>query len=358
MSKSDEVYKMRAETYMKGLSDLIDYINRYVDTSEINMIEIGSYEGQSTELFAQRFKKVIAIDPFIDDYDPNDITCEYMSLTKVYDIFLNNISKYDNVMHIRETSDSAFYMLPKIEIGFVYIDGLHTYDQIKKDISNYYTLIKSGFIAGHDYHPKWQGIVDGVNEMLGEPDSTFIDTSWIKGVNILEQPIKIKNNVFFDHRGVFAPLSLNTLDKNWIQSNISFNPERATFRGLHFQLGEFAQAKLVKVITGRIIDFVIDIRPDSDNYLNLYEFEILPGEELYVPRGFAHGFLTLDENTVVQYLVDNTYNPEAEGSIFWREVPGIVKIIEELMPNQPLNISEKDYFTKNFTFPEKNKDFL
>jgi dTDP-4-dehydrorhamnose 3,5-epimerase len=174
----------------------------------------------------------------------------------------------------------------------------------------------------------------------------------------MEHALKISNRVFIDHRGVFAPLSLNTLNKNWIQSNVSFNPERATFRGLHFQLGEFAQAKLIKVITGRIIDFVIDIRPDSDNYLNLYEFEILPGEELYIPRGFAHGFLTLDENTVVQYLVDNIYNPESEGSIFWREVPGIVKIIEELMPNQPLNISEKDYFTKNFTFPEKNKDFL
>jgi dTDP-4-dehydrorhamnose 3,5-epimerase len=170
----------------------------------------------------------------------------------------------------------------------------------------------------------------------------------------MEQFFKISNRVFIDHRGVFSPLSLNTLDKNWIQSNISFNPKRATFRGLHFQLGEFAQSKLIKVITGKIIDFIIDIRLDSDNYMNQYEFEIIPGEDLYVPRGFAHGFLTLEPNTIVQYLVDNVYNPEAEGSIFWREVPGIVKIVEELMPNKPLNISEKDYFTKNFNFPKKN----
>ncbi len=174
----------------------------------------------------------------------------------------------------------------------------------------------------------------------------------------MEQALKISNRVFIDHRGVFAPLSLNTLDKNWIQSNISFNPDRATFRGLHFQIGEFAQAKLIKVITGRIIDFVIDIRPDSEKYMTLYEFEILPGEELYVPRGFAHGFLTLEDNTVVQYLVDNVYKPEKEGSIFWREIPGIVKIIEELMPNQPLNISERDYFTKNFNLPKKNRKLI
>jgi dTDP-4-dehydrorhamnose 3,5-epimerase len=169
----------------------------------------------------------------------------------------------------------------------------------------------------------------------------------------MESAVKITNRVFFDHRGTFAPLSLTSLNKNWIQSNISFNPNAATFRGLHFQIGEHAQSKLVKVINGRIIDFIVDIRQESCEYLNLYEFEILPGEELYVPRGFAHGFLTLEENTVVQYLVDNEYRPESEGSIFWREVPGLVKIIEEIYPNRPLNISEKDFLTKNFTFPEK-----
>lgn len=179
-----EAYQMRGPQYMQGLSDLIDYISKYVDPSKINMIEVGSYEGQSTELFAQRFKNVIAIDPFIDDYDPDDVTCQYMSLTKVYDIFTENMSKYNNVIHIRETSDSAISILPDMRFGFVYIDGLHTYDQVKKDISNYLPLISYGFIAGHDYHPKWQGIIDGVDEMLGKPDATFIDTSWIKNIRM------------------------------------------------------------------------------------------------------------------------------------------------------------------------------
>jgi dTDP-4-dehydrorhamnose 3,5-epimerase len=168
----------------------------------------------------------------------------------------------------------------------------------------------------------------------------------------MEQGFKIKNNVFVDHRGTFAPLSLYSLDKDWIQSNVSFNPKKGTFRGLHFQVGELAQAKLIKVITGTIIDFIVDIRIDSPHYLKVYEFIVNPGEELYVPRGYAHGFLTTEDNTVVQYLVDNIYSPENEGSIYWKEFPEIVDTIKEyqdgVLNEGELIISEKDLVTKNF----------
>lgn len=168
----------------------------------------------------------------------------------------------------------------------------------------------------------------------------------------MEQGFKIKNNVFVDHRGTFAPLSLYSLDKDWIQSNVSFNPKKGTFRGLHFQLGDFAQAKLIKVITGMIIDFIVDIRIDSPHYLKVYEFIVNPGEELYVPKGYAHGFLTTEDNTVVQYLVDNIYSPENEGSIYWKEFPEIVDTIKEyqdgVLNEGELIISEKDLVTKNF----------
>lgn len=168
----------------------------------------------------------------------------------------------------------------------------------------------------------------------------------------MEQGFKIKNNVFVDHRGTFAPLSLYSLDKDWIQSNVSFNPKKGTFRGLHFQVGDFAQAKLIKVVTGMIIDFIVDIRIDSPNYLKVYEFIVNPGEELYVPRGYAHGFLTTEDNTVVQYLVDNIYSPENEGSIYWKEFPEIVDTIKEyqdgVLNEGELIISEKDLVTKNF----------
>lgn len=168
----------------------------------------------------------------------------------------------------------------------------------------------------------------------------------------MEQGFKIKNNVFIDHRGTFAPLSLHSLDKDWIQSNVSFNPKKGTLRGLHFQVGNFAQAKLIKVITGMIIDFIVDIRIDSPHYLKVYEFIVNPGEELYVPRGYAHGFLTTEDNTVVQYLVDNIYSPENEGSIYWKEFPEIVDTIKEyqdgVLNEGELIISEKDLVTKNF----------
>jgi dTDP-4-dehydrorhamnose 3,5-epimerase len=168
----------------------------------------------------------------------------------------------------------------------------------------------------------------------------------------MEKGFKLSNRVFIDHRGTFAPLSLNSLEKNWIQSNISFNPKKGTFRGLHFQVGEFAQAKLVKVITGGIIDFIVDIRPESSEYMRVYEFLVNPNEELYVPRGYAHGFLTTEENTVVQYLVDNVYSPENEGSIYWKEVSEVLNTITKyhngLLDENEIIISEKDLITKNF----------
>jgi dTDP-4-dehydrorhamnose 3,5-epimerase len=164
---------------------------------------------------------------------------------------------------------------------------------------------------------------------------------------------KFKNNpVFVDHRGTFAPLSLNSEGKNWLQSNISFNPEIYTLRGLHFQVGEKAQAKLIKVITGSIIDFIVDIREDSPDYMKLYHYFMNPGDELLVPRGFAHGFITTSFNTIVQYLVDNDYSPESEGSIYWKEIDGLCDILNSYVVSDIIVMSDKDYITKNF---EKNR---
>jgi dTDP-4-dehydrorhamnose 3,5-epimerase len=169
----------------------------------------------------------------------------------------------------------------------------------------------------------------------------------------MEYPQFKSNPVFVDHRGTFAPLSLQTYDKNWLQSNISFNPQIFTLRGLHFQVGEKAQAKLIKVITGSIIDFIVDIREDSPEYMKLYHYNMKPGDELLVPRGFAHGFMTTSFNTIVQYLVDNDYSPESEGSIYWKEVDGLYDILNSYsllfdLTDEIIVISDKDYITKNF----------
>jgi predicted O-methyltransferase YrrM len=179
--KKNKLYIMRNAQYQEGLDHLITFVNNVSNTKDMTMIEIGSYAGESTETFAKNFKKVISIDPFYNDYDKNDITCQYMDLTDVYKTFKTVIDKYDNVIHIRKTSDDAIDELKNMVVDLIYIDGLHTYEQVKKDIQNYKPLIKeTGFICGHDYHPVWQGVVNAINETIGKPDEKFQDTSWLK----------------------------------------------------------------------------------------------------------------------------------------------------------------------------------
>ena len=152
----------------------------------------------------------------------------------------------------------------------------------------------------------------------------------------------IENKVFRDKRGTFSPLMLDKLDKNWLQSNISV-------RGLHFQKNEYAQAKLIKVISGKILDFVVDMRKVSDDYNKVFFFEMNEGDEVYVPRYFAHGFITLEEDSIVQYLVDNDYSPENEGVKPWTLYPEIKNKIKELdsfFGEELIVIADKDLIEK------------
>lgn len=163
----------------------------------------------------------------------------------------------------------------------------------------------------------------------------------------MEVAHKIKTNIFLDDRGSFSPLSLKVLEKDWLQSNVSVNPKKWTLRGLHFQKNLYAQAKLIKVINGKILDFVLNMDVDGDEDLQF--FEMNPGDEIFVPRGYAHGFITLEENTVVQYLVDNEYNPQSEGSLVWSSFPEITEEILKIDPTfnkEDVVISDKDLIEK------------
>ena len=164
-----------------------------------------------------------------------------------------------------------------------------------------------------------------------------------------------KKEVFFDKRGVFAPLSLITYcaltgeNSCWYQSNTSVNPNLFTLRGLHFQKHPYAQSKLVKVINGSIIDFVVDIDPASPSFLKINIFDMNTGDELYVPKNYAHGFLTTQKNTIVQYLVDNSYHPESEGVIPWKTFPELLKKFESLenFSIDKILIKDRDLILKN-----------
>jgi dTDP-4-dehydrorhamnose 3,5-epimerase len=165
----------------------------------------------------------------------------------------------------------------------------------------------------------------------------------------MERAHFIENRIFKDKRGTFSPLDLAKEDKNWVQSNISVNPRKYTLRGLHFQKNEFAQAKLIKVIKGRIIDFVVDLRMVSDDYNKIFFFDMKEGDEIYVPRHFAHGFITMEEDCIVQYLVDNDYSPENEGVKVWTDYPEIIKEVRkhhEWFVEEFVQIADKDLVNK------------
>lgn len=107
---------------------------------------------------------------------------------------------------------------------------------------------------------------------------------------------------------------------HFVQDNQSFST-RGVLRGLHYQTNEYAQAKLVRVLQGEVLDVAVDIRPDSPTF-GQYESVLLSGEnqrQFFVPRGFAHGFLVLSETATFFYKCDNFYNKESEGGIIYND---------------------------------------
>lgn len=180
----------RGKLGIDGLNDLMRYISFSRDISKDTVIEIGAYKGESAVLFAQRFKKVITIDPFVENYDEKDITCKIGQFDLVYSIFSETIKPYSNIHFIHKTSDDAVKeLLKEPNISLVYIDGEHTYEQVTKDLINYIPLITpNGFIGGHDYFENhWLGVKQAINEIVGTPDCRFVDSSWLKNINKLQK---------------------------------------------------------------------------------------------------------------------------------------------------------------------------
>lgn len=139
----------------------------------------------------------------------------------------------------------------------------------------------------------------------------------------LEGVYIIKSKVFGDHRGWFTETySKEKFDKlginlNFIQDNHSLTGEKGTLRGLHFQLNPKAQSKLVRCVKGSILDVAVDIREGSPTYKKWVAVELTEEnkKQLLIPKGFAHGFLSLTDGVEVQYKVDEYYSPENDRSI-------------------------------------------
>ena len=135
----------------------------------------------------------------------------------------------------------------------------------------------------------------------------------------------LEPQVFGDHRGWFMETYSQRameelgLTAAFVQDNHSFNAKRGTIRGLHYQENPMAQAKLVRVIRGAVLDVAVDIRRGSPFYLKWVAVELSEENKrmLFVPRGFAHGFLTLTEDVEFAYKVDNFYSKEHDRSIYF-----------------------------------------
>lgn len=168
----------------------------------------------------------------------------------------------------------------------------------------------------------------------------FIPTK-LKGCYILEP------KVIFDERGYFME-SFNEKrfqeaigeEIHFVQDNQSYST-KGVLRGLHYQTGEHAQAKLVRVLSGEVLDVAVDIRPGSETF-GEHVAILLSAEnqkQFFVPRGFAHGFLVLSETATFFYKCDNFYNKESEGGIIFND-PKLN--IDWQFPEKELIISEKD----------------
>jgi len=160
----------------------------------------------------------------------------------------------------------------------------------------------------------------------------------MKVINHKEIPeVKIlENTKYEDKRGFFIEKYRSELAFNTVQDNFAFS-KKYVLRGLHFQK-EFSQAKIISCIKGKILDVFVDLRKDSITYKKYGKYILDSIEKsLFIPRGFAHGYLALEEENIVYYKVDNYYKPEYEAGIHWKDKK--LNIDWEL---EKFGISEKD----------------
>lgn len=162
----------------------------------------------------------------------------------------------------------------------------------------------------------------------------------------LEGAFLIEPQRFADSRGHFArqfcarTFAERGLSSAFVQVNESLNRRQGTLRGMHYQLPPRAETKLVRCVRGAMYDLILDLRPDSPTFGRSFGAELTPenGLAMYVPKGFAHGFATLVDDTVAVYFVDEYYSPEHERGVRWNDPHfGLKWPIDE-----PAVISDKD----------------
>ena len=171
---------MWGNRYFLGMTELLyDLYGTFLNQSNLKMLEIGSYKGESTFMFASLgiFTEIHCIDPFEGVEEANDIFTENWSNVKnEFDLntrYFNNINLHQGFSYnLVDTFEDKYF-------DFIYIDGNHEYEDVKKDIELYLPKTKQ-LIGGHDYQKEWPGVIKAVTEILNTPDKTYPDASWVK----------------------------------------------------------------------------------------------------------------------------------------------------------------------------------
>ena len=165
--------------------------------------------------------------------------------------------------------------------------------------------------------------------------------------------VVIEPDVHGDSRGYFMESfsarkfkELTGLDAEFVQDNES-KSSYGVVRGLHFQRPPHAQSKLVRVVSGRVLDVAVDLRPGSETYGKHFSVELTGDNHLqmFIPKGFAHGFAVLSDEAVFQYKCDDYYAPEYEGAVAWDD-PDLA--IDWKIPHADVRVSEKDSRSARF----------
>lgn len=168
-----------------------------------------------------------------------------------------------------------------------------------------------------------------------------IEETKLKGCFIIEPKVfEDKRGYFFESFNQSKFNDLLGYQINFVQDNESFS-SKGVLRGLHYQTGDYEQAKLVRVISGKVLDVVVDLRKDSVTFGQHVSVELSSEnkKQLFVPRGFAHGFIVLSDTVIFTYKCDNFYNKESEAGIIYNDLN---LGIDWLLNSNEIIISEKD----------------
>ena len=167
----------------------------------------------------------------------------------------------------------------------------------------------------------------------------------IKGVKHISLSPIVDNRGYFSRNYDTEIAKKLDFHKDWVQENLSYSKQKGTLRGLHFQHSPSTEAKLVRLIRGKVFDVFVDIRKESLTF-GKWGSHILSADNpewLFLPRGIAHGMITLEDEMIMLYKVDNFFNPQKDTSIKWDDPDLNIN-----WPIEPSLISEKDQNAKSF----------